>query len=70
MVMETNMCTAFSFSNRDKTVWDHMLHNTSDLSNGLHELGEPAQNVQLFQGSFLYMFFYNTEGICTVVSSL
>lgn len=47
-----------------------MLHNTSDLSNGLHELGEPAQNVQLFHASLLYMFFYNTDGICTVVSSL
>lgn len=47
-----------------------MLHNTSDLSNGLHELEEPAQNVQLFHASLLYMFFYNTDGICTVVSSL
>lgn len=38
-----------------------MLHNTSDLSNGLCELGQPAKNVQLFHVSLLYMFFYNTE---------
>lgn len=57
MVMQTNTCTAFSFSNSDKTVWDHMLHNTSDLSNGLHELGEPAQNVWLFHAALLYIFF-------------
>lgn len=43
MVMQTNTRTAFSLSKSDKTVWDHMLQNTSEHSNGFHEQGEPAQ---------------------------
>lgn len=43
MVMQTNTHTAFSLSESDKTVWDHMLQNTSEHSNSLQEQGEPTQ---------------------------
>lgn len=73
MVMQTNTCTAFSLSNSDKTVWDHMLQDTSEHSNGLPELGEPTHKICAVVHPSLaavHIFLQQRARICSVVSSL
>lgn len=72
MVMQTNTRTAFSLSNSDKTVWDHMLQNTSEDSNCFHEYSEPTQKKHaVVQASLptVHIFLQYRGRICTVVSS-